>query len=166
MRVRKQQKLEKMENYRHLGTLTYTKGARKKVKRIGRGPGSGHGGTSTRGHKGQKSRSGASVNVGFEGGQMPIHRRLPKFGFSNRFRKEYQIINLNEIQICIDKNTIGTDINTEALLSSGLINNNRIPVKILGNGEIKSSINISADKFSDSAKSKIESAGGKVTINE
>ena len=155
-----------MENYRHLGTLTYTKGARKKNKRVGRGPGSGHGGTSTRGHKGQKSRSGATINVGFEGGQMPIHRRLPKFGFTNRFKKEFQIVNIGEIQNCIDKNRIGVEINFDTLAQSGLIKNNNIPVKILGNGDIKAAVSIAVGNISDSAKSKIESAGGKVVINE
>lgn len=155
-----------MENYRHLGTLTYTKGARKKVKRIGRGPGSGHGGTSTRGHKGQKSRSGATINVGFEGGQMPIHRRLPKFGFKNRFKAEFQIVNLGDIQSSIDKQNLNNEITFESLAKSGLIKNNNIPVKILGNGNLTAVINITVDKISDSAKSKIETAGGKVVINE
>lgn len=155
-----------MGNYRHLGTLTYTKGARKNPKRIGRGPGSGHGGTSTRGHKGQKSRSGAFINVGFEGGQMPIQRRLPKFGFKNRFKKEYQIVNLGDIQSSIEKSRLGNQIDFETLAKSGLIKNTNIPVKILADGEIKTAITVTIDKISETAKTKIESAGGKVVINE
>ena len=97
---------------------------------------------------------------------MPIHRRLPKFGFTNRFKKEFQIVNLGEIQSCIEKNRIGVEVNFDTLAQSGLIKNNNIPVKILGNGEITSVISITVGNISDSAKSKIESAGGTVIINE
>jgi large subunit ribosomal protein L15 len=152
---------------KHIGNLKYSEGAKKKKKRIARGPGSGHGGTATRGHKGQKSRSGAKIRIGFEGGQMPINRRLPKFGFTNRFKKEYQIVNLSQIQNLIDKNLLNDNIvNAETLYQLGLIKKADVPVKILGNGEINKSLQFTANFFSKTAKEKIESAGGTATINE
>ena len=152
---------------KHIGNLKYSEGAKKKKKRIARGPGSGHGGTATRGHKGQKSRSGAKIRIGFEGGQMPINRRLPKFGFTNRFKKEYQIVNLSQIQNLIDKDLLNDNIvNAEILYQFGLIKKTDVPVKILGNGEINKSLQFTANFFSKTAKEKIESAGGTATVNE
>jgi large subunit ribosomal protein L15 len=152
---------------KHIGNLTYAEGAKKDRKRIGRGQGSGHGGTSTRGHKGAQSRSGYTSKVGFEGGQMPLHRRLPKFGFFNRFRVEYQVINVSRLQELVTNNQLtGNTVNLEILYSIGAVSNSRLPIKILGNGEITSALNIEAAKLTASAKQKIESAGGTVTINE
>lgn len=152
---------------KHIGNLSYAEGAKKKSKRIGRGPGSGHGGTSTRGHKGQKSRSGAKVARFKEGGQMPINRRLPKFGFFNRFRTEYQTVNISRLQELVDTNAIeGNLIDFEILFSLGVINKRTLPLKILGNGEINTALSVTAHSFSGTAKQKIESAGGTVTVNE
>lgn len=143
-----------------LGSLTYTKGSQKKRKRVGRGGGSGHGGTSCRGHKGYGSRSGAKIKAGFEGGQTPLQRRIPKRGFTNIFKKEFQILNL------VDLKKIEGEIKiTPALLfEKGLIRKQDIPVKILGNGEISWAAEIHANAFSKSAKEKIESAKGRVNI--
>lgn len=151
---------------KHIGNLTYAKGAKSKKKRIARGQGSGYGGTSTQGHKGQKSRSGTTIRPGFEGGQMPMNRRLPKFGFHNLFRVEYQTVNVGRLQELINDNKIEGNVNFETLYKLGVINNKRKPLKILGNGEISSSISIEAHHFTKSAKEKIESAGGTVTVNE
>jgi len=151
---------------KHIGNINYSDGAKKNRKRIARGPGSGHGGTSTRGHKGQKSRSGAKVRIGFEGGQMPLNRRLPKFGFTNRFRKEIQIVNLNKLQELVDNELIDSVINPEILFSNGVIKKIDIPVKILGEGELSKPLNVTAHHFSKTAKDKIESAGGTVVVNE
>ena len=129
-------------------------------KRIGRGPGSGLGGTSTRGHKGAKSRSGYSKKIGFEGGQMPLQRRLPKFGFKNVNRKEFRGINLDTIQILIDTKNISGDITKEVLIENGLASKIEL-VKILGRGELKANVSITADKFTKSAEELISKAGGK-----
>jgi large subunit ribosomal protein L15 len=142
----------------NLNNLTPAKGSVKSVKRIARGQGSGHGGTSTRGHKGAKSRSGYSKKVGFEGGQMPLQRRVPKFGFKNINRVEYKAINLDIIQSLIERKNV-TEINLEVLRDNGLISRNDL-VKILGRGELKSKINVIAHKFSDTAKAGIEAQGG------
>jgi len=150
---------------KHIGNIKYNEGAKKKKKRIARGQGSGHGGTSTQGHKGQKSRSGAKVRRGFEGGQMPMNRRLPKFGFFNRFRVEYQIINVAELQELFDNNRISSNVDFDSLFKIGLIRKD-VPLKILGNGNLTASLNIVADRFSESAKLKIETAGGTVKVNE
>jgi len=131
----------------------------KEGKRVGRGEGSGKGGTSTRGHKGAKSRSGYSKKIGFEGGQMPLQRRVPKFGFTNINRKEYQGINLDKIQELVDKGAVKGEIDLAILLENGLIHKNDL-VKILGNGELKAALKITAHKFSASAKAAIEAAGG------
>ena len=148
-----------------LSNLKYAVGSRKKRKRVGRGEGSGHGGTATRGMNGQLSRSGAKKKAWFEGGQMPLQRRIPKFGFTNIFRTRYQIVNLNSIQRLVDEKMIKDEnINAENLKSLGLITTTRIPVKILGKGELKSKLNIEADACSNSAKQKIESAGGTIKI--
>ena len=143
-----------------LGNLKYAPGSVKKRKKIGRGSGSGHGGTSTRGHKGQRSRSGSKIRAWFEGGQMPLQRRIPKRGFTNIFKKRYQVINVVDLERLKDK----TDITPAELYESRLISKKNGLVKVLGVGDIKNSINISAHAFSESAKSKIEKAGGKVTI--
>ena len=142
----------------NLQNLTPAKGSVKKGKRIARGQGSGHGGTSTRGHKGAKSRSGYKTQVGFEGGQMPLQRRVPKFGFKNINRVEYKAINLDIIQSLIERKNI-SDINPEVLRENGLVSRNEL-VKILGRGELKSKINITAHKFSSTAKTVIEEKGG------
>lgn len=142
----------------NLHNLTPASGSTKNRKRIARGQGSGHGGTSTRGHKGQKSRSGYSKKVGFEGGQMPLQRRVPKFGFTNRNRTEYKAINLDIIQDLIERKNI-TEINHEVLQANGLVARNEL-VKILGRGELKSKIDVAAHKFSATAKAAIEAQGG------
>ena len=148
---------------KHVGNLKYSEGAKHSKKRIGRGQGSGHGGTSTRGHKGQKSRSGAHVAIGFEGGQMPIARRVPKFGFSNhRFKKNFQTINLGTLQKFIDAGRLdANNISEDSLRSSGILKTKE-PMKILGNGDLKVAITVSNVSLSSSAQSKIESAGGTV----
>ena len=128
-------------------------------KRVGRGQGSGKGGTATRGHKGAKSRSGYSKKVGFEGGQMPIQRRVRKFGFTNINRKEYQGVNLDTIQQLVDDKKIKDTLDFETLVSLGLVGKNEL-VKILGRGELKSKLNVTAHKFTATAKAAIEAAGG------
>ncbi|WP_449388590.1 50S ribosomal protein L15 [Chryseobacterium lineare] len=129
-------------------------------KRIGRGQGTGKGGTSTKGHKGQKARAGYSQKIGFEGGQMPLQRRLPKFGFKNINRKEFRGINLDTIQTLIENKSITGDITREVMIENGLITKNEL-VKIMGRGELKSAVSISADKFTKSAEELISKAGGK-----
>ena len=128
-------------------------------KRVGRGQGSGKGGTATRGHKGAKSRSGYSKKIGFEGGQMPLQRRVPKFGFNNINRKEYQIINLDVLQSLVDEGRIKDTVDMEVLIENRLARKNEM-IKILGRGELKAKLNISAHKFTASAKQAIEAAGG------
>ncbi len=134
-------------------------GATHSRKRIGRGPGSGHGKTAGKGHKGQKSRTGYRHQRGFEGGQMPLHRRLPKRGFTNIFRVEYEIVNLADL----DRFEAGTSVNPESLSALRLARKNR-PIKILGDGEIKKALTVSAHKFSASAKARIEAAGGRCEV--
>jgi large subunit ribosomal protein L15 len=151
---------------KHIGNLSYADGAKHKNKRIGRGPGSGHGGTATRGHKGAQSRRNYKTKRGFEGGQMPLHRRLPKFGFMNRFRVECQIMNLGRIQELVEEGRITDKVNFEILFDLGVINQKDMPLKILGNGELKSKLTIEAHRFSETAKQKIESVGGTVVVNE
>ena len=142
----------------NLNHLTPAAGSVKISKRIGRGPGSGKGGTSTRGHKGAKSRSGYSRKIGFEGGQMPLQRRLPKFGFKNMNRIEYKPINLATLQELADKLSIDA-INVDTLVNAGFLSKNN-KVKILGNGELKSKLLVEAHAFSNSAKAAIEALGG------
>jgi len=137
-------------------------GSTKSRKRVGRGQGSGHGGTATRGHKGAKSRSGYSSKIGFEGGQMPLQRRVPKFGFTNINRKEYKGINLDTLQALVDKKNV-KEITLEVLHDNGLTAKKDL-VKILGRGELKASLKVSANGFSASAKAAIEAAGGSVEI--
>ncbi len=131
-------------------------GATKKRKRVGRGPGSGHGKTSCRGHKGQKSRSGSGHRRGFEGGQMPLQRRLPKRGFTNIFRKEYALIKLCHLESFED----GAVVTPEQLLSKGLIKKKGQLFKVLGNGELSKKLTVQAHKFSTSAQDKIKACGG------
>ena len=135
-----------------------------KKKRLGRGQGSGKGGTATRGHKGAKSRSGYSKKLGFEGGQMPLQRRIPKFGFKNINRVEYKPVNLSKRQELIDSKKVKKGIiNAESLISNGLVKKNDL-VKILGNGDLKDAVKVEAHKFSKSAQEKIEKSGGEVKL--
>jgi len=135
-----------------------------KKKRLGRGQGSGKGGTATRGHKGAKSRSGYSKKLGFEGGQMPLQRRIPKFGFKNINRVEYKPVNLSKLQQLIDSKKVKKGIiNAESLISNGLVKKNDL-VKILGNGDLKDAVKVEAHKFSKSAQEKIEKSGGEVKL--
>jgi len=134
-------------------------GSRKKRKRVGRGPGSGHGKTSCKGHKGQNARSGGGVKPGFEGGQMPLQRRLPKRGFTNIFAKKYSIINVGSLEK-ISESTITPDI----LVQEGLIKNTKDMIKVLGNGEVTKAFTIQAHAFSASAKEKISKAKGTVEV--
>jgi large subunit ribosomal protein L15 len=143
-----------------LSNLKPAKGSTKTKKRIGRGQGSGTGGTATRGHKGQKSRSGYSRKTGFEGGQMPLQRRVPKFGFKNINRKEYKGINISTLQELADERKI-TNIDVDLLVEAGLARKNSL-VKILGNGELKTKLNVKAHAFSKSAVTAIEAAAGTV----
>ncbi|MEO0246798.1 MAG: 50S ribosomal protein L15 [candidate division WOR-3 bacterium] len=146
-----------------LSSLRPGKGAVKSKKRVGRGPGSGHGKTSCRGHKGQKARTGGAKPVWFEGGQMPLYKRLPKRGFKNPFRVEYQIVNLDTLDKYFEN---GEVVNRDTLLSKGLIKDPNMPVKILGRGEITKKLSFDVDKVSESAKIKIEKAGGNVNVKE
>jgi len=141
-----------------LNTLKPALGSTKKRKRIGRGPGSGHGKTATKGHKGQKARSGGSIKAGFEGGQMPLQRRLPKRGFTPLTRVEYSIVNLKQL----DMFDAGSKVDSQALASKGLIKVSCDAIKILANGELTKALNVSATKFSQSAKDKIIAAGGSI----
>ena len=145
-----------------LNKLKPAKGATKSDKRIGRGQGSGRGGTSTRGHKGAKSRSGYSRKVGFEGGQQPIQRRLPKFGFKNPNRVEYKAVNLGVLQELVTSKGI-SDFNQDVFVENGLASKNEL-VKVLGTGELRDKINVTAHGFAAAAKEAIESKGGTATI--
>jgi large subunit ribosomal protein L15 len=141
-----------------LNTLKPALGSTKDRKRIGRGTGSGHGKTATKGHKGQKARSGGSIKAGFEGGQMPLQRRLPKRGFKPLERVEYSLVNLSRLDVF----EAGAEVDTAALAAKGLVKGTKCLVKILGNGDITKSLKVSATKFSQSAKEKIVAAGGSV----
>ncbi|MBU2903308.1 MULTISPECIES: 50S ribosomal protein L15 [Arenibacter] len=144
----------------NLSNLKPAEGAVQKAgKVVGRGQGSGKGGTATRGHKGAKSRSGYSKKIGFEGGQMPLQRRVPKFGFTNINRKDYAGINLEKLQELVDKGAIKDTVTLEILVENGLVGKNDL-VKILGNGELKASLKVSVHKFTATAKAAIEAAGG------
>jgi len=145
-----------------LSSLKPAAGSTKNRKRVGRGQGSGRGGTSTRGHKGAQSRSGYSQKKGFEGGQMPLQRRVPKFGFNNPNRVEYKAINLDTLQELIEK-TNATIIDIEVLKQNGLVSKNDL-VKILSRGELKSNVEVKAHAFSTAATEAIEKAGGKATV--
>ncbi len=141
-----------------LNNLSPSKGARRNRKRVGRGPGSGRGKTATRGHKGARSRSGFTARPGFEGGQMPLHRRLPKRGFTNIFKKEYVIVALSDL----DRFDAGTTVDRQALVEAGIIAKNDGPVKVLANGEITHAITVDVEKVSRGARAKIIAAGGSV----
>ncbi len=143
-----------------LNQLKPAKGANRKSKRVGRGIGSGSGKTAARGYKGQLSRSGTSVRPGFEGGQMPLHRRLPKRGFTNIFRKEYAVVNLSQLS----KFEFGAQVDPEVLKEKGIVRNFRDGVKILGDGNLENALKVRAHKFSRSAIEKIEKAGGTIEV--
>jgi len=142
----------------NLNNLKPAKGSTHHDKRIGRGPGSGHGGTSTRGHKGAQSRSGYSRKIGFEGGQMPLQRRLPKFGFKNKFRKEYKAINIDVLQLLAEKNGL-TTIDVQTLVDAGFASKND-SIKILGNGTLTLKLDVKAHAFSKKAVEAIEALKG------
>jgi large subunit ribosomal protein L15 len=147
-----------------LEALKPAKGSIKKSKRIGRGQGSGKGGTSTKGHKGAQSRAGYKRKRGFEGGQMPLQRRVPKFGFSNPDKVVMKPINLDTLQMLADEKKM-TDVTIQSLMDNGLVGKNDT-VKVLGRGELKAKVNVTAHKFSKTAQEAIEKAGGSVTIVE
>ena len=144
----------------NLDKIPTIKGATHATKRLGRGEGSGHGKTSGKGHKGQKARSGGGIRIGFEGGQMPLYRKLPRRGFNNfNFRTSFQTVNVGELE-----KVAGETINRETLVKAGLIRDNDEGVKLLGNGDVSKAMTVTVDKASASAKSKIEAAGGQVII--
>lgn len=147
-----------------LSNLKPANGSVKTRKRIGRGPGSGLGGTSTRGHRGAKSRSGYSKKIGFEGGQMPLQRRLPKFGFKNINRVDYKVINLCDLQALADAKKVDA-VDIEVLVNAGLASAKDI-IKVLGKGQLTAKLAVKANAFSESAKSAIEAAGGSIEIVE
>ena len=148
-----------------LSNLKYAEGSRKKRKRVARGEGSGHGGTATRGSNGQKSRSGAKQRAWFEGGQMPLQRRVPKKGFTNIFKIKYQVVKVADLQKLVDDKKVEDGIiNPVVLYKNGVISKAAAPFKILGNGDLKAKLKVEANSFSESAKNKIESAKG--TIKE
>ena len=147
----------------NLSDLKPPKGAVMTTKRVGRGVGSGLGKTSGRGHKGQRARSSGNVRPGFEGGQMPLYRRIPKFGFQNPFRTEYQPVNVNQLEQAAKHATNGV-IDAAAFKKAGLIHHAGSPVKVLGMGELKAKVTVKANAFSAEAKKKIEAAGGKVDL--
>lgn len=143
-----------------LSNLKYAEGSKKNKKRVGRGPGSGHGKTAARGMNGQLSRSGAKKKAWFEGGQMPLQRRIPKFGFTNIFKVEFQVVNVQDLQKLADaKEKV---VNSEILRKYGLVKKKNLPVKILGSGELKGILQVEVNAFSKSAQEKIESAGGSI----
>lgn len=146
-----------------LNNLVVPPGARHRPKRVGRGPGSGHGKTATRGHKGQKSRSGYSRKLGFEGGQMPVQRRLPKRGFTNAFKKEWAEVNLDVLQA---RFAAGEEVTPSILRERGIVKNLREGVVILGRGELSKPLTVVAHRFSTSAREKILAAGGQVRLME
>jgi large subunit ribosomal protein L15 len=144
-----------------LNNLRPPRGAKKPKKRVGRGPGSGHGKTASRGHKGAQSRSGFRFKRGFEGGQMPLHRRVPKRGFTNPFRIEYAVVNLDTLVEVFDA---GSAVTPELLVERGIVRDARAPIKILGRGDIAKQLTIKAHKFSETAVRKIAAAGGATEV--
>ncbi len=140
-----------------LSNLKPAQGSKHSKKRVGRGPGSGNGKTAGRGHKGAQSRSGYSYKRGFEGGQMPLHRRVPKRGFNNIFRIEYAVVNLDQLDAQFEK---GATISPETLRETGLIRGKRLPIKVLGRGEVTKALTVQAHKFSGKAAEKLAAAGG------
>jgi large subunit ribosomal protein L15 len=145
-----------------LSNLKPAEGSVKNKKRIGRGQGSGRGGTATKGHKGAQSRSGYKRKIGFEGGQMPLYRRVPKFGFKNINRKEYKPVNIGTLQALVDNNKKITEITIDLLIENGLVSKRDL-VKILGDGELKAKLNVTAHAFTKSAIAAIEAQGGNAT---
>jgi len=146
-----------------LSNLKYAEGSRKKRKRVGRGEGSGHGGTATKGMNGQMSRSGANKKAWFEGGQMPLQRRIPKVGFTNIFKVHYQVVNIEALEnLVAERKLTEVVINPEILMKYGLISTLRSPVKLLGNGGLKTKLKIQVNAFSQAAKEKVEAAGGSI----
>jgi large subunit ribosomal protein L15 len=141
-----------------LSNLSPNPGSNRQRKRVGRGPGSGLGKTAGRGHKGFKARSGGGIKIGFEGGQMPLQRRIPKRGFNNNFRKEYAVLNVSDLE----KFESGARIDRQVLVEAGLVAKKYSLVKLLGNGEITKAVTVALDKLSESARQKIEAAGGKI----
>ena len=146
-----------------LHELAPAAGSTKEVKRIGRGHGSGNGKTAGKGHKGQKARSGGSIRPGFEGGQMPLQRRMPKRGFNNIFAKEFAAVNVSELEKRFED---GAEVDAQALIEAGAIKNAKDGIKILGNGELTKKLTVKAAKFTGTAKEKIEKAGGKADVIE
>jgi large subunit ribosomal protein L15 len=144
-----------------LNNLRPPRGAKKVRKRVGRGPGSGHGKTSSRGHKGAQSRSGFRFKRGFEGGQMPLHRRVPKRGFTNPFRVEYAVVNLDTLAEVFDA---GSAVTPELLVERGIVRDARMPIKVLGRGDITKQLTVKAHKFSETAAKKIAAAGGATEV--
>lgn len=145
----------------NLHDLSPAEGSKKARKRIGRGPASGQGKTAGKGHKGQKARSGGGVRPGFEGGQMPLQRRVPKRGFTNIFRTEYATVNVADLEARFDD---GATVDVDAIVASGLIKKTLDGVKVLGNGEITKKLDVKVNAFSETAKAKIEAAGGKAEV--
>ena len=145
----------------NLSDLAPAHGATKKRKRIGRGPGSGHGKTSGRGHKGRGARSGGNTPPGYEGGQMPLQRRLPKRGFHNPFKQEFSIVNLSQLE---ERFEPGAVVDADALRAQGLVHGRRRPIKVLADGALTKSLTVKADKFSGAATQKLEAAGGKAEV--
>jgi large subunit ribosomal protein L15 len=155
--------MEKVSNMMRLHNLQPRPGSRHRVKRLGCGESSGHGKTSGKGHKGQKARSGGSIRLGFEGGQMPLIRRLPKRGFNNAaFHKRYAIVNLDDLNAF----KAGTTVTEQLMRESKLVRGDFVGIKILGGGELKHGLKVEADKISASAREKIEKAGGTITLRE
>ena len=144
-----------------LHELTPAAGSKKDVKRIGRGPASGQGKTAGKGHKGQLARAGRGMRPGFEGGQMPLQRRLPKRGFNNIFAKEIVTVNVADLERCFKA---GATVDAAALIEAGLIKKEKDGVKVLGNGELKKKLNVKVNAYSEAAKAKIEAAGGKAEV--
>lgn len=144
-----------------LANLSPNIGSNRERKRVGRGPGSGRGKTATRGHKGANSRSGAVIRPGFEGGQMPLQRRLPKRGFHNKFKVEFAIVTLSQL----NQFNVGTEVSSDLLVSAGLAKKDQ-PIKILANGDITKALIVSIDKVSSGAKAKIEGVGGRISVAE
>lgn len=144
----------------NLHNLSPAQGAKRRRKRIGRGPGSGHGKTATKGHKGLLARSGGGKRPGFEGGQMPLVRRLPKVGFTNLSRTDYAIVNLKSFEKWVG----GTTVTPQAMVDAGLVKRKKLPIKILGSGELKQALVVQAHKFTKSAASKIQAAGGRIEV--
>ncbi len=145
-----------------LSNLSPHPGSRKQRKRVGRGPGSGHGKTAARGHKGQKARSGGGNKPGFEGGQMPLQRRLPKRGFTNIFKQEYAIVNVQDLE----RFEVGARVDRATLIAHGLVHKRDLLVKLLGKGELSKSLTVVVDKISDGARKKVEAASGTIEAKE